>query len=106
MNSVWVIARFRKGLSEHTEIFVTWESVNRELFSPETELIEAVALEPPRGKTYQDRKNDLQEKAISLSHLVPNIILTHGEITYMHDYFEKYGRIYGFLKEFRENGII
>lgn len=106
MNLIWVIARFRRGLSEHTKIFVTWESVNRELFSPETELIEAVALEPPKGKTYQERKRDLQEKAVSFSHLVPGMVLTYGEISYMQDYFEKYGRIYGFLKEFRENGII
>lgn len=57
------------------------------------------------GRTYQARKEDLRNKAVDFSNnQVPGLDLIELEI--IRAFFEKYGRRYGLLKEFKENGII
>ena len=58
------------------------------------------------GKTYQERKADLQDKAITWSNdlnLYPN--WSYGELADIQDFFENNARQYGLLQEFRENAI-
>ncbi len=58
------------------------------------------------GKSYQDRKNDLREKAIEYQNTWYDFCgFSYGEIGDIQAFFEKYGRRYGLLKEFRENAI-
>ena len=59
------------------------------------------------GKTYAERKADLQDKAIEWSN---NNGLggdwSYGELATIQEFFETNGKRYGLLKEFRENAII
>jgi hypothetical protein len=57
------------------------------------------------GRTYQARKEDLRNKAVEFSNnQAPGLDLIELEIIWA--FFEKYGRRYGLLKEFKENAII
>lgn len=56
-------------------------------------------------KTYQQRKEEAREKAIEWQYDFCNHNYSWGELAYWDNYFEKLGKRYGLLKEFRENGI-
>lgn len=57
------------------------------------------------GKTYSERKNDLQEKAIEYSHILDYLNISLSDLLDISDFFEKNGKRYGLLKEFAENAI-
>lgn len=54
---------------------------------------------------YALRKADVREQAIRWSYDFCNHDYSYGELAYYQDYFEKLGRRYGLLREFRENAI-
>lgn len=57
--------------------------------------------------TYAEKKDEIRQMAIDYQNM-----FVEGETFYWSDiaewteFFEKYGKRYGLLKEFRENGII
>lgn len=53
---------------------------------------------------YKTGKSILRNQAIKFQQSLTNYSL--GELIEIHDYFMKYGKKYGLLKEFRENGVI
>lgn len=60
------------------------------------------------GKTYQERKECLRDLAIdyqSSNDGGTDIQLSYGELADASDFFERMGRKYGLLREFRENCI-
>lgn len=58
-----------------------------------------------RGKTYQEKKNHIQALAIEWSNnQAPG--LDWVDLSIIYNFFEKYGRRYGLVKEFKENCII
>lgn len=57
-------------------------------------------------KTYAELKAEKRQEAIEWQLDFGNHNYSWGEIAYYSDYFEKLGKRYGLLKEFRENGII
>lgn len=58
------------------------------------------------GRSYQERKADLQEKAIEWSNTQGSYgAWSYGELATIQDFFERNGRRYGLLKEFQENCI-
>lgn len=58
------------------------------------------------GRSYQERKNDLEEKAKEYqSSWFDFCGFSYGELAIISDFFEKFGRRYGLLSEFRENCI-
>lgn len=57
-------------------------------------------------KTYAELKAEKRQEAIDWQLDWGNHNYSWGEIAYYSDYFEKIGKRYGLLKEFRENGII
>lgn len=58
------------------------------------------------GKSYQERKADLKEKAIEWSNSVGQYPKwSYGELAIIEGFFETNGRRYGLLKEFQENAI-
>ena len=57
------------------------------------------------GATYQERKNDLEEKAKFYQYIDIGG-LSWGELDEIQSYFEKQGKRYGLLTEFKENCII
>lgn len=57
-------------------------------------------------KTYQERKEAAREQAIEFQLTFNERAYSWGELATLTGYFEKMGKRYGLLKEFRENGII
>ena len=58
------------------------------------------------GRTYQERKNDLHEKAVEWSNTQGSYPRwSYGELGEIQGFFETNGRRYGLLTEFRENAI-
>ena len=56
--------------------------------------------------TYQEKKADVREKAIDFQQVFSECDFSYSEIIEYQNYFQKQGKRYGLLKEFRENGII
>lgn len=60
------------------------------------------------GKTYQERQESLRELAIDFQYNNDgdtDIQLSYSELADASDFFERMGRKYGLLREFRENCI-
>ena len=55
---------------------------------------------------YQIRKAAARDKAISYAHVLSYYSPSLSELAKWSNHFEKLGRRYGLLSEFRENGII
>lgn len=55
--------------------------------------------------TYQQKKEQAREQAIDWQYETAEQNLSYGELAEAGEYFEKLGRRYGLLQEFRENGI-
>lgn len=58
------------------------------------------------GKSYEERQNDLQNKAIEWSFASGAASWSYGELADIQEFFERNGKRYGLIREFRENGII
>jgi len=59
------------------------------------------------GNTYQDRKNNVRDKAIEYQNTYYDFCdYSYGELSIINEFFEKAGRHYGLLNEFTTNGII
>lgn len=58
------------------------------------------------GKTYEERQQDLRNKAIKYqSSWYDYCGFSYGELADIQEFFEVNGRRYGLLREFHENGI-
>lgn len=55
---------------------------------------------------YQLLKEQAREKSINYQIEQSGTAFAYGECFYWSNYFEKLGRRYGLLKEFRENGVL
>lgn len=55
--------------------------------------------------TYKAKKEMARQEAIDWQKDVANHNYSYGELVEFEEHFEKLGRKYGLLKEFRENGI-
>ena len=55
--------------------------------------------------TYQQKKEQAREQAIDWQIETAKQNLSYGELAEAGEYFEKLGRRYGLIQEFRENGI-
>ncbi len=56
-------------------------------------------------KTYQQLKQAAREAAINWQYEFSQTNMSWGELADWQEHFEKLGRRYGLLQEFRENGI-
>lgn len=57
--------------------------------------------------TYKEMKEKIRQEAMEYQDMFTNgETIFWSDIAYYYDYFSKYGKRYGLLKEFRENGII
>ena len=56
-------------------------------------------------KTYQQKKEAARQQAIDWQDQAAEQNLSYGERAEAGEHFEKLGRHYGLLQEFRENGI-
>ena len=75
-----------------------------DIFAPIYDYIYTIELKVS-GKTYSERKNDLQEKAIEYSHIMDYLDISIFDLLDISNFFEKNGKRYGLLSEFKENAI-
>lgn len=91
---------------EHGMLFDS-ETINRYYnvtFSPATREIAFIEFRVS-GKTYQDRKEDVRQKAIEFSNFnFPGLFWS--EMAWIESWFRTQAERYGLLEEFRENAII
>lgn len=84
----------------------TWDDIHNALFNPDT-TIKCLIEFKTSGKTYKDRKADVEQKAIefSINSCGDSGDLFMSDMIEISSWFEKMGRRYGLLTEFRENCI-
>lgn len=76
----------------------------RATFTPEE--WEIVILDKLKGN-YNNKQAALRDKAIATQQAIASLdYIGYNELIDIEQYFTKYGKRYGLLKEFRENGII
>lgn len=56
--------------------------------------------------TYREKKERLREEAVRWQHDFSRHCYSYEELAEKQAYFEKEGKKYGLVKEFKENGII
>ena len=81
--------------NEFTQALIERDNVNLEC---------AIDLCAPAGKTYSEKKSDIESKAIDFSNNQAGG-LSYGELSDIQDYFSTYGSKYGLLTDFYENCI-
>ena len=92
--------------NEHAELYsghYAWDKFHSDTFNPLTEVIEFVQFKVT-GKDYRSRKSCVEDIAIEWSHYDTSGLYM-SELIEVADWFYKYGKRYGLLKEFRENAI-
>lgn len=60
---------------------------------------------PTRATTYSEKKNALRNFAIDWQHFASETDYSYSDLFEWQNFFETYGKKYGLLREFRENGI-
>ena len=86
-------------------IYYSYDLWFRDTFSPATEIIAKIPLKIC-GKTYQEKQEDLRQKAIEYQDTFNYVSWSYSEIAEINNFFYKNGKRYGLLREFKENGII
>ncbi len=85
-------------------IFNDIQELNSFIFSPAKTIIYIINFKLT-GRTYQERKTAARDLAIDFSNTeAPG--LSYSELSYIYNFFEKVGRRYGLINEFKENAII
>ena len=99
-----IYALLKENNIETAYLFYSYEELHRATFNPEIETTCTIELGRLKGKTYKERKADIESKAIEFSNNQEGG-LSYGELFEIEDYFRKYGKRYGLLTDFRENAI-
>ena len=86
-----------------SNIFTSAEEYHAATFSPDCKIEHIHRLEI-KGKSYQERRENLQNIAIDIQH-ADNGGLSYFETDILYDFFTRNGKKYGLLTEFRENAI-
>ena len=99
-------AKLKQGGQTVGNLYHDFQDYVNDTFSPDVETLDIIPL-TVHGKNYRERRADLEDKAIDFQndYFDPDVeipVLDSSEI--MH-WFEKMGKRYGLLKEFRENAI-
>ena len=68
-------------------------------------MYETLVLNRVKGKTYAEKKEFVRELAVKWSYMRGNVTMSWYDCAEIGNWFEKYGRRYGLLEEFRENWI-
>lgn len=84
-------------------VYDCWEDFHADTFSPEI-TVEWLWDGKSHGKTYAERKAYIQDKAIEYSNTL-GFEASYGALSLIGDAFEKQGKRYGLMAEFKENCI-
>lgn len=85
-------------------IYFSFEEWNRDTFNPLTEIIGMLDFKI-QGKNYTEKKASLEDLAKEWQGQFASYNWSYGELAEIGDFFERNGKRYGLLREFKENGI-
>ena len=85
-------------------IYFSFEEWNRDTFNPLTEIIGMLDFKI-QGKNYTEKKASLEDLAKEWQGQFASYNWSYGELATIGEYFNKNGKKYGLLREFKENGI-
>ena len=86
-------------------IYYSWKEWHKNTFNPTVEIIGLLNFKIS-GKKYIEKQENLKNLAIEWQLNFSNYNWSYGELAEIYGFFEKNGRKYGLLKEFKENCII
>lgn len=95
-------AKYWQGGETRSVLYDNKTAFMRDTYCPEHEIIEQVDFRI-HGNTFAKRKQDAHGLAVEWSYCDP--VFSWNEMSWVTSYFEKIGRRYGLLREFRENGL-
>lgn len=93
-----------KGDEIEGKLCYSWEDVNAFFFSPMYDDKYIIPLKA-QGKTYTEKKESIRQQAQDFQNVFDSMMLYWSDIDEIGAFFERNGKRYGLLKEFRENGI-
>lgn len=102
-----LFAKIKRGEQREENFYRSWDEYYEDTFSPEVEILVLLPFEI-HGKTYAERKESLRNLAIDFQHADDgdaDLWLSYRELDDIGCYFNRMGRRYGLLQEFRENAI-
>lgn len=103
------IGYFKLDNEEHFDIYyknsLGYDLWHKETFSPLCEDIEMLDFKIG-GKSYQERKNNLEELAKDWQNNFASLSWSYGELACIQDYLYENAKRYGLVHVFRENGVI
>lgn len=85
-------------------LYFSWDEYHRDTFSPLAHDHRLIVFET-HGRTYKERKEDVRNTAIEWSNML-QIGLHWSDVATIGAWFEKMGRRYGLIEEFRENVVV
>lgn len=80
------------------------EAYFRDTFCPDTEIVSFISFHA-YGKSYAERKESVRNAALDYQSAWSDYCFSYSESAEIGAWFERMGRKYGLLREFRENGI-
>ena len=81
-----------------------WNIFHRDTFSPQIKNIDILILRVS-GETYEEKQENARQLAINWQVRFSSLDWSYGELSEIASYFERLGKRYGLLKEFKENAI-
>lgn len=102
-------AKIRRADNGYVEehIYLTADEYIRDTCSPETEVLSLLPFRVT-GSSYAERKESARNLAIEFQFSCDgdsDIQLSHGEWLYVGNWFQRAGKRYGLLREYRENAV-
>ena len=88
----------------YSDNFDGWTEFHKDTFSPNIKDLEILKLKVS-GKNYKERKAFLEDLAKDYQYDFSSLSWSYGELVEICGFFEKNGKRYGLLKEFKENAI-
>lgn len=99
-------AMLEKNGETFARTYESYSSYYNDTFNPEIGVLALIDTDrPPAGKTYACKRDTLQGLAITYQ-ATGTKGLCYWDLYRIGNYFTYYGKRYGLLKEFRDNGII
>ena len=91
----------------HLGIYYDWSKYHEDIWNPNCKQVFLMDLSVVKGKTYSEKKKCLHDKAIEFSNYRSELYpLSYSESQVITEFFSRYGKRYGLINEFRENGIV
>lgn len=102
------LARYTINNKSYNYVYIKkyggFEAFQKDTSYPDTKNIDVLDFSI-RGKTYKERKTNAEDLAIYYSNNFACLPWSYGELATICEQFQKIGKRYGLIKEFKENCI-